>query len=227
MNFYTNVHVWGDEVLLRGFENGERVQLAVPYKPYLFEYANGAPTPYRTLKGVPVIKKQYETIRHARARISNHQNVVNSTLFGLTNFGYTFINDRYKGEIQYDVSNVSVTTIDIEVSSKGGFPDIEKADRPLTAITLRNSGHSVVFGLHPYTPEDENVTYLLCESEEHMLEMFIQVWKSKKFNPDIVTGWNVEFFDMPYIVNRIRRVLGHHAVKKLSPWELMTSRALS
>ena len=36
--------------------------------------------------------------------------------------------------------------------------------------------------------------------------------------PDIITGWNSRFFDIPYLVNRIVRVLGEKMAKKLSPW---------
>lgn len=82
----------------------------------------------------------------------------------------------------------------------------------------------VVLGMFEYEPEQQNVTYIHCNNEKDLLERFIQVWRSKQFNPDIITGWNVEFFDMPYIVNRVRRILGEYSVKKLSPWELMSSR---
>jgi DNA polymerase elongation subunit (family B) len=40
----------------------------------------------------------------------------------------------------------------------------------------------------------------------------------KTYNPDVITGWNVEFFDIPYLVNRIRLLLGEEEAKKLSPW---------
>ena len=224
MNFYTNVHIRGNDVLLRGFEDGERVEEIIPYFPYLFVPSPSSETPYKTLKGQPLVRKDFDTISLARAHIESKKGVVNSQIYGLTNFGYTFINDRYKGEIQYDVSKISIVTIDIETASDGGFPNIQTADKQITAITLRRNNMSVVLGLFPYEPESEDVKYFHCQSESLLLEKFIQVWCSKQFNPDIVTGWNVEYFDMPYIVNRINRVLGDYSVKKLSPWKSMTKR---
>ena len=224
MDFYTNIHVRGNEILLRGYEAGERIQLSIPYKPYLFVPSNDSNTKYRTLKGIPVKKLVFDSIREARDYLTRYSEISNFSVYGSTNFGYTFINDRYKGEIKYDPSKISVVTIDIEVSSEGGFPDIDKADKPLTAITLCKNGHMVVFGLHEYQPEKQNVTYFQCSSERDLLERFIDVWKSKKFNPDIVTGWNVEFFDIPYLVNRIKRILGDQSIKKLSPWEMVTQK---
>lgn len=224
MNFYTNIHIRGNEVLLRGVEDGEKIQLAVPYKPYLFVPSQDNNTKYKTLKGQPVKRIDFDSIREAREFVAMYKKVDNFPIYGLMNYGYTFINDKYKGEIQYDVSKISVVTIDIETASDGGFPDIETANKQITAITLRKNEQSVVLGLFPYEPELPNVKYLHCESEAHLLEMFIQVWCSKQFNPDIITGWNVEFFDMPYIVNRIRRILGEYSVKKLSPWGLMSTR---
>ena len=224
MNFYTNIHIRGNEILLRGYEAGEKIQVSVPYKPYLFVTSHDNNTPYRSLKGVPVKKLDFESIRDAREFVTKYKEVENFPIFGSTNYVYTFINDRYKGEIKYDPSKISVVTIDIEVSSEGGFPNIEQADKPVTAITLSKNGHMVVLGLFEYEPEQQNVTYMHCNNEKDLLERFIQVWRSKQFNPDIITGWNVEFFDMPYIVNRVRRVLGDYSVKRLSPWELMSSR---
>jgi DNA polymerase elongation subunit (family B) len=224
MNFYTNIYIRGNEVLLRGIEDGEKIQLAIPYKPYLFVPSHDSNTPFKTLKGQPVKRIDFESMREARDYVARYKNVENFPVYGLSNFGYTFINDKYKGEIQYDVSKISVVTIDIETASDGGFPDIETANKQITAITLRKNDQVISFGLFPYEPELPNVKYFFCESEAHMLEQFIQVWCSKQFSPDIITGWNVEFFDMPYIVNRIRRILGDYSVKKLSPWGMMSSR---
>ncbi|NDG32463.1 DNA polymerase, partial [bacterium] len=224
MNFYTNIYIRGNEVLLRGYEAGEKIQVAVPYKPYLFVPSQEQDTKYRTLKGSPVSKLGFESISSAREYMRKYKDVENFPYYGSTNFAYTFINDRYKGEIKYDASKISVVTIDIEVSSEGGFPNIEQADKSVTAITISKNGHMVVLGLFEYEPEKPNVTYVHCRNEKDLLEQFIKIWRSKQFNPDIITGWNVEFFDMPYIINRVRRVLGDHSVKRLSPWDTMSTR---
>jgi len=68
------------------------------------------------------------------------------------------------------------------------------------------------------------VKYFHCKSEEDLLEKFLTIWQSKEFSPDVVTGWNVEFFDIPYLVNRIRRQLGDKSAKRLSPWGILEDR---
>jgi DNA polymerase elongation subunit (family B) len=102
----------------------------------------------------------------------------------------------------------------------GGFPDIEKADKEITAITLSRKGEKVVLGCGEYKPKSDNVHYLKCKDEWHLLNNFIRIWQSGRYQPDVLTGWNIEFFDLPYLVNRIRVVLGEHEAKKLSPWNI-------
>jgi DNA polymerase elongation subunit (family B) len=43
---------------------------------------------------------------------------------------------------------------------------------------------------------------------------------------DVVTGWNIEFFDIPYLINRIKRVLGDNEYKKLSPWGIVNEKTV-
>lgn len=231
MKFYTNVHIHRNEILLRGYEDGERIQRAVQYQPYLFEpnkvyREKGVSTPYRTLRGEPLYKRDFDSMRDARDYIKEYREITNKQIYGLTNFQYTFINDEYNGPIDYDPKMISIVTLDIETSTEGGFPDIETANQSITAITVRKNGQSLVMGLRPYTPKLEGVRYFHCKSEEDLLEKFLTIWQSKEFSPDVVTGWNVEFFDIPYLINRIRRQLGDKSAKRLSPWGILEDRQL-
>jgi DNA polymerase elongation subunit (family B) len=186
----------------------------------------GIETPYKTLKGEPLYKQEFDTIRDARNYIKDVAEITNKRLYGLTSFQYAFINDNYPGDIDYDPKKIAVVTLDIEVSTDGGFPDIDEADKKVTAITLRKDGQSVVLGLRDYTSKNDSVRYFKCKSEEDMLEKFLTVWQSKQYAPDVLTGWNVEFFDIPYLVNRIRRQLGEKSAKRLSPWGILEERQL-
>ena len=231
MKFYTNVHLYRNEILLRGYENGQRVQRSIAYQPYLFEpnkvyRERGVETPYRTLRGEPLYKRDFDSMRDARDYVKEYREISNKQIYGLTNFQYAFINDNYNGTIDYDPKVISVVTLDIETSTQGGFPDIETANQSITAITVRKNGQSLVLGLRPYTPKLEGVRYFQCKSEEDLLEKFLTIWQSTEFAPDVVTGWNVEFFDIPYLVNRIRRQLGDKSAKRLSPWGILEERQL-
>ena len=205
MKFYTNVHIHRGEILLRGYEDGRRVQEVVQYQPYLFEpnkvyRERGVETPYRTLKGEPLYKREFDNLWDARAYIKESKDISNRKMYGLTNFQYTFINDNYPGAIDYDPKMISLVSLDIETSSEGGFPDIELADKQVTAITVRKNGKSMVLGLKDYVVENPDaVTYFKCVSEEALLLKFLEIWQSPDFSPDVITGWNIEFFDLSLI----------------------------
>jgi len=231
LKFYTHVHLHKADILLRGYENGQRVQRSIRYQPYIFEpnrvyQEKGVETPFRTLKGEPVYKNEFDSVYEAREHIKQFKGVAGKPLYGLDSFVYTFINDNYPGDIDYDPKVISLVSLDIEVDSEGGFPDIAQADRMVTAITLRKRGKSYVFGLKPYTVEHESVTYIECKDEHDLLNKFLSTWQSQLIDPDVVTGWNIEFFDIPYLVNRIRRTMGDVSAKRLSPWGILDQRTL-
>jgi DNA polymerase elongation subunit (family B) len=138
----------------------------------------------------------------------------------MNNYVYPFIYDHYRGDIEYDPATISVCSIDIEVdiSNDKGFPDIQAADNEVTLITMSRNGKKVVLGCQPYTAKSDDVTYHQCANEEALLRAFIELWNSSDFSPDVITGWNIEFFDIPYLINRITRVLGMSYARRLSPW---------
>lgn len=227
MYFYTNVFSRGDKIYLRGYKDGRRFSDTINYKPYLFVSSEGKTnTNYKTLSGRPVVKMDFDSISDARDFLKRYEDVANYDVYGLTNFQYLFIYDKFHGEINYDASMINIIGIDIETDSSDGFPDIEKADKEVTAITLSRKGEKVVLGMKDYTPSDENVHYIKCKDEWHLLNNFLKIWQSGRYQPDIVTGWNIEFFDIPYLVNRIKNVLGDHEAKKLSPWGFLEERTI-
>lgn len=226
MFFYTNVFARGDKVYLRGYRNGQRIAETINYKPYLFVPSDRKTnTTYKTLDGKLVSKIDFDSISEARDFIKRYDDVANYDIYGLTNFQYLFIHDKFHGDMQYDTSQINIIGIDIETDSSDGFPDIEKADKEVTAITLSRKGEKVVLGMKDYKPA-ENVHYIKCKDEWHLLNNFLKIWQSGRYQPDIVTGWNIEFFDIPYLVNRIKAVLGDHEAKKLSPWGFLEERTI-
>lgn len=226
--FYTNVYSRGDKIYLRGYGNdNRRVQEIVEYKPYLFvPKRRESSTRYQTLDGKPVEKMQFESINDARDFLKRYSDVSNMGVYGLNNFKYLYMYDKFHGDMEYDPSLINVISIDIETDSSGSFPDITTADKEVTAITLSRKGEKVVLGYFDYKPKTENVTYIKCKDEWHLLNNFLRIWQSGRYSPDIITGWNIEFFDIPYLVNRIKNILGLHEAKKLSPWGILDERTV-
>jgi DNA polymerase elongation subunit (family B) len=78
-------------------------------------------------------------------------------------------------------------------------------------------------GCGDYTNDDpDNVTYFKCRDEWSLCKKFLDIWT--RMTPDVITGWNTKFFDIPYLVNRFRKILGEDDTKKLSPWNYITER---
>ena len=223
--FYTNVSLSKDDILLCGYENGKRVKKQIQYKPYLF-VSSPKETKYKTLEGRGAGRVDFDSIRDARNFIQENKEVANRTVYGLNNFVYPFIYDYYPGQIEYDPQVISACSIDIEVdiANEKGFPDIQAAENEITLITISRNGKKAVFGCGEYINENPSVTYYKCKDETSLLRSFIDVWNSIEYSPDIVTGWNVEFFDIPYIINRMLRVLGMSQTRKLSPWGFIKER---
>ena len=220
MDFYTNVFQRGDKIYVRGYKDGKRERFFEMYKPYMFLQKTGGK--YRTLDGKHVDKIEFGSISDAKDFISRYDDVSNMEIYGLNVFPYTYIFDNFKGEINYDPKTINVGIIDIECKADEGFPDIQKADKEITAITIRCKGKSIVFGCGHYIIQSHEEHYVKCKNEYELLTKFINGWHA--LDLDIVTGWNIEFFDIPYLINRIKGLLGVAEAKKLSPWGIINER---
>jgi len=131
--------------------------------------------------------------------------------------------------IDWNIDELKISIIDIEVGSENGFPDPYKATEPITAIAIRSlNGDMVVYGCGEYDKEKDetnkgkNVTYIKCRDEYTLCKTFLTDWE--KDSPDVVSGWNIKFFDIPYLVNRFNRILGEDNTRKLSPWNNVYAR---
>ena len=231
MQYYTNVSRYGNQILLRGYDHGRRIEKKIKYQPILFTSTN-LETSWKSLDGKPVgvanAGKKFDSMRDATEYVKANQGVSGKKIYGNTKYIPAFINDYYPGNIDFNRSKINVATIDIEVQSDDGFPEPEKADHKVTAICMKsNIGDTYyVWGLGNYDVEqsymkDNLVIYRKFDREDDLLINFINHWSSQQHSPDVVTGWNSRFFDIPYLVNRIHRMLGEEYVKKLSPWGLV------
>jgi DNA polymerase elongation subunit (family B) len=228
--FYTNVFSRGNKIYLRGYKDGRRHFEKIDYKPYLF-VPSDKDTKYKTLplnnKPQKLVSRiDFDSITDAREFLQKYEDVSNFEIYGFTDWKFLFIRDKYPNIIDYDVSAINIISIDIETDSSSGFPDIEKADKEITAITLSRKGEKVVFGMKDYKVSGDKTTYIKCKDEWTLLNNFLKIWQSGRFLPDIITGWNIEFFDIPYIVNRIKNVLGLHEASKLSPWGFLDEKTI-
>ena len=214
-DFYTNISVSGKYILFRGVENDKRVRRKIEYRP-TFHLLSQEQTNVKTLSGESVKPIQPGTIPDCREFLERYESVDNFPIFGNNRFEYAYIADTYPDDILWDVNKISIAYIDIEVGSENGFPEPNDANESITAITIKLKGNYFVFGCGDYVKHRDDVHYAHCRDESDLLRRFIDFWC--RFHPDVVTGWNIEFFDIPYLINRITKLFGEDEAKKLSPW---------
>ena len=218
--FYTSVVRFGSNLLFRGYaENGKRIQTKIPFKPTLYVQSDKNQSGWRGIDGTMVEPMKFDSMKEATEFQKRYEDIPNFKIYGMNNFVSQFIAEVFPTPIKFNRDWVDVCTIDIEVASDDGFPEPQSADYPVISITLKqpNSPYRV-WGLYDYNA-GEDVIYEKCDSEAQLLMKFVDHWFRNQ--PDIVTGWNTRFFDIPYLVNRITKTIGEDMVKKLSPWGLV------
>ena len=222
MKFYTNIVQWGNSLLVREVDNGQRKNYRVKYSPTLYAKVNKK-TDFKTLNGDYVTPIQHESIKDAKDWVDNYKDQKN-LIFGNTQYPYSYLNETYNDPCDWDKDQILIVTVDIEVQCENGFPAADLAEEELLSITIKNqqSKKMVVWGIGEFKNDRDDVSYVNCENEVHLLKEFLIFWE--KHYPDIITGWNTEFFDIPYICNRIKNLFGEDELKRLSPWKSVQDR---
>jgi len=227
-SFYTSVERFGNKILWRGYENGRRFERRVTYSPTLFVASKdkNINTKYRSLQGDrPLIPMKQDTMKDAKEFVEQYKDVHGFEIYGNTNYISQFIAENYPNDIAFDVSKINIVSFDIEVDISDGYADMNTADKEITSIAYKSSKSSTyhLLGRKDYDKsqtltdiDPDDISFMKFDTEEALLRRFLQIWVNDY--PDIVTGWNVEYFDIQYIVTRMIRLLGEERAKELSPW---------
>jgi DNA polymerase elongation subunit (family B) len=214
----------GDNFLVRGYDNGQHFMTREKFYPTLF-VPTSKKTKYKTLTGDNVDSVKPGTVRECREFVKKYDGVENFKIFGNTGYIYQYISDMYsEDEIKFDISKIKLSTLDIEVKSENGFPDVESAAEEILLITIQDYTTKQIrtWGQGPFNNKQQNVIYRQFDSEYALLNDFINWWMIEDNTPEVLTGWNIELYDIPYLSRRLERVLGEKLMKRLSPWGLVT-----
>ena len=224
-SYYTNVQTVGSKIYYRGVEHGKRVRRKLDYFPTFF-VSSKEPTSYTTIHNQHVGKINPGNIADAKEFIKRYENVENFKIYGNTKYEYAFIYENFKEDIHWKLNDIVIANFDIEVESENGFPEPDDALYAIISITLKtNTGKFIVFGCGDFNNTRSDVSYIKCDNEVSLLKAFLREWIT--IYPDIMTGWNIKLFDIPYLINRIRLVLGEAYVKMFSPWGIIRSREVN
>ena len=183
---------------------------------------------WKSIDGVQCAPIEFDSMRDAKNWIEENKHTAGRQIFGNDRYIPAFINEEFPGQIEYNRNQINVTTIDIEVQSDEGFPHPDTASYPVTAICIKNNIDNTyyVWGCGDYNVSESvmrtnRVIYKKCESELELFQLFLAHWATPSNTPDVITGWNVRFFDIPYIINRSIKILGEDLTKKFSPWNMI------
>ena len=220
--FYTNIQLAGDTVLYRGYEDGQAVQFRTQFSPTLYVTSNRQEK-MKTLTGKPVRPVQFQTAREAREFIKTYDGVEKFEVHGYERFVYQYIREQFPIEVDYDISQMRIYALDIEVQCENGFPNVEEAAEEMLSITIKDmvSKKFYIWAVRDFETEHEHYVF---DSEKDMLKSFLEWWVHH--TPDILTGWNVNLYDVPYIARRLNRILGEKWMRSLSPWNRANEREI-
>ena len=212
----------GNNFLVREVVNGKREIYKEEYSPTLFVKSNKK-TKYKTLDGESVEPVKPGTVRDCREFFKKYDGVDGFKIFGNNRYIFQYLSDKYpQDEVKFDINQINLVTMDIEVKSEQGFPDPESCSEEMLTISLQDYATKQIttWGRKPYTTTQENVKYYHFDDEIEMLNSFLYHWS--KNPPDVITGWNVRLYDIPYLCGRISRIMGDKKCKLLSPWGLVS-----
>ena len=218
MNFYKNVIEHRGKLLIRGVLNGKDYKDKIDFGPTLYALTQEH-SQYKNLQGQYLKPIEFTSINGARA--FKKQTPDNSPIFGLERFHYQYIGQEYPEDIKWSKDLIKIFTLDIETTCENGFPDVENPNEELLCITVKNQSNKQIltWGVGDFETDRSDVTYIKCKTEQHLIMEFMKFWL--KNYPDVITGWNTKFFDLPYLMNRIKLLVGDKVASRMSPWSLI------
>jgi len=222
-SFYTNIQLAGDTILYRGYEDGEPVQFRTQFSPTLYVLSKNATEEFKTLDGRPVAPMQFQTAREARDFIKTYDGVEGFEVHGYERFVYQYIRREFPNDVEYDINQIKMYALDIEVQCDNGFPSVEEAAEEMLSITIKDmvTKKYYCWAMREFDPP-EGVEAKIFWTENELFTDFLTWWAQN--TPDILTGWNVNLYDVPYIARRVNRILGEKWMKSLSPWNRANER---
>ena len=222
-------------MLYRGYDDqGKAVKARLPFEPTMYLVSQKATGEWKTLHGQPVDPIKLDSMSEANDFIKKYKDIDNFQVHGNSNFTAQFLNSKHPGKIDYDSKLINVGNIDIEVQSDDGFPEPDQAKYPVTAICYKSSQLNTyyVWGTGDYDVsktelelDGAEVLYVKCAGETDLMLKFLNYWMHNC--PDIITGWNIRLFDIPYLIKRTENILGKETVKKFSPFGITKYRQIA
>lgn len=214
--FYTFVEKQGNKVFHRFVDNNQKRRQEVVTEFPIELFMPGNRSDAKSLNGQDLSRVEFTGIDEASEFIKNYSDVTD--IFGQTSIAHQFIKNKYPEDIEFNFKKFCILNFDLEMEHDNGFPEPADANDVIMSASLKVFGRDqkITLGFGNFTPERSQDIYVKCKDEHDLLVKFLGFWK--RINPDIITGWNIEEFDIPYLINRMNKILGEKITKELSPF---------
>lgn len=254
--FYTSFMKNKNSCLVRGYDNGEQFFENHELTPILYNVKdrNETDKDQRSIFGDYLEPIEFKNSYEARKYMNDAEASVRH-IYGFPFFEYSKIKElnfdtiekKYIKKMYFDIETYVGEDNDYNKKLESAFPSPQDAVHPISVITCILNKSIYVISLKPLNeskviqsvknninrklPEDLSFKFIcnyngnIVESEKQLLLMFIALQQSVK--PDVLSGWNSDGFDIPYLCHRITKVLGESYLKKLSPFGIVYSRNIN
>lgn len=219
-NGYANAYYEANAGLIWLFtwdDEGNRITLKHRFRPYVyFEDDSSTSNDNKTIFGTRTRKKEWPNSYERKRELIN---IGVNRVFQNLQPVQQYLVDQFSGlneTKEFSRFDLKVQYLDIEVLSKNEFPEPDEAKYPINLITVydTDSKKMVTFGEREIKRKI-NTDYRYYSNEVDLLKAYINFVADDY--PHVMSGWNSSGFDMPYIINRIKNVLGDDWLNKLSP----------
>ena len=218
--FYTNVVKKGNKIHYLGYERDKKVHYQHDFEPYLcYKQADGDTI---SIYGDRLKTKHFKTISEWNKFRYSNKDILD--LYADIDPAYQFLYEKHKEPIEYGLTNIRTWWIDIETPHDKGFPSPETVPAEIKSIAIYDTVRKeyLVLGLEDYKPNKE-CQYKKYRNEKELLRGFIKL--NQGLSPDLWIAHHGDGFDFPYIVNRIKLLLGNE-YKELSPLNKVVCKAV-
>ena len=212
--FYTNISQMGNKFLHRFIDSdGNKHSKFIHHSPSVFINSKKE-TGFTGVKGENLQEKSFDIVKDAKEYVKLYSFL--HPIHGQLQWRLNCIQKLYPNDINYDFDKLIIATLDIEnIIGDEGFTKPEDATQQITAITVGVDKHYYAFSCVDYVVEADDVTHVKCTNEKELLIKFLEYWKH--LEPDILSGWNCAGYDVPYLINRISKILGEKFIGLLAP----------
>jgi DNA polymerase elongation subunit (family B) len=219
MKFYTACAIKGSKILVRGYDNGIRFTDTIQFKPCLFIRTEQTSN-YKTLKNLKVKKLSFDSMYDCREFLDKYRDLEDCPIYGNTDFVTQYLMEAYPSEVEYDLSKIKIAYLDLECETENGFPNLDDPNERINLITIRIGQINYVISLHPVILP--NCTVFVVDDEVQLISKIFDILR--KEDVDIITGWNIRLFDIPYIMGRALKFFTEKDLSSTLPFNMFKVR---